>query len=178
MKVIGAVIALIVIVLCVMLAVSYFSYSNKEIMLRNAASAQEKENETVFDKMTKTILQEAQINDKYSSDFKEVVLKNTEARYKDKDPAMLWITEQNPQLPQETYLKIMNAIEALRAEFQQRQAKLISIQQEHKNLIQLFPGSIFLSGRQVLEIKIVSSTKAKEAFSTGKEDDIDIYHKK
>lgn len=168
MKALIAVGVLVLVIVGVMLATFYFSYSNREIGLKNAASAQEKENETVFDKMSKTILQEAQINEKYSSDFKDVVLKNTEARYKGKDPAMLWITEQNPAIPQETYLKIMNSIEALRAEFQQRQAKLISIQQEHRNLLQFFPGSLFLSGRPALEIKLVSSTKAKEAFSTGK----------
>lgn len=104
-------------------------------------------------------------------------MKNTENRYKDKDPVMIWITEQNPSLPQETYLKIMNSIEALRAEFQQRQTKLISIQQEHTNLLTLFPGSLFLTGRKPLEIKIVTSSKTEAAFSTGVEDDINIYQK-
>lgn len=166
------------IVICgISLTMVFFSYSNREITLRNRATAQEKENKTVFDKMSKTILQQAQINEKYASDFKEVILKNTENRYKDKDPVMIWITEQNPSLPQETYLKIMNSIEALRAEFQQRQTKLISIQQEHTNLLTLFPGSLFLTGRKPLEIKIVTSSKTEAAFSTGVEDDINIYQK-
>ena len=52
------------IVICgISLTMVFFSYSNREITLRNLATAQEKENKTVFDKMSKTILQQAQINE-------------------------------------------------------------------------------------------------------------------
>jgi hypothetical protein len=174
---IGGVFVGLIVVAGALFTMMYFSTSNKEIKLRNQASAQETENKTEFDKMTKTILQLAQINEKFAEDFKQTIIGNSEARYNGKDPAMLFITEQNPTLPQDTYLKIMNAIEALRAEFQQRQTKLISIAQEHKNLLTMFPSSLFLSGRQPLDIKIVTSTNTEKAFSTGKEDDIKIYGK-
>lgn len=177
LMIVGGVMFGLLLIVGISVAMMFFSISNKEVVLRNSAIAQETENKTVFDKMSKTILQQAQINEKYSDDFKQVVLQNTENRYKDKDPAMLWITEQNPVLPQETYIKIMNSIESLRAEFQQRQAKLISIKQEHDNLLTMFPSSLFLSGRQKLDIKIVTSSKTEAAFSTGEENDINIYSK-
>jgi hypothetical protein len=58
------------------------------------------------------------------------------------------------------------------------QSKLISIHNEMKNLLTLFPSRIFLvtiGGHQLPELKIVTSTRTDNAFQTGKDDEVNLF---
>ena len=161
------------------LVISYFSYSNQEIRLRNAVVGAQESNKANFDKKVKVITQKAQITGQYANDFKEVVIQSLSATYKGKNPAMLWITQNVPNLDPSLYKELSQSVEALQNEFFMNQKSLISLQQEHKNLIMTAPGSIFLRNgfitmRDTIAITIVTSGSTKEAFATGEENDVKL----
>jgi hypothetical protein len=72
----------------------------------------------------------------------------------------------------------MTSIEAQRTSFTREQAKLIDLQREHNNLLQTLPSSIFVGGREPIEVKIVTSGKTNKSFATGEDNDVDLFDKK
>jgi hypothetical protein len=135
----------------------------------------------IYDKVWKILQQSAGVLDKYSADFKDIYTNIMSGRYASdgkNTPMMKWIQESNPNFSSEMYKSLMDKIEAQRSEFAMVQKRLIDIKREDDNLIQQFPGSLFLSGRKPIEINIVTSTKTENTFKTGKEDDIDLFGKK
>ena len=152
----------------------YFSYSNKEIIIRNQATAVQKESEIIFDRVWKVIQQQANVSDKYKDGFKEIYVEMMDARYESGGNFMKWIQEANPTFDASLYKQLMNTISSERASFANVQTKLVSVKQEHDNLRLLFPASIFLSGRPPLDIKIVTSAKTDKAFESGEENDIEL----
>lgn len=155
----------------------YFNVSNKEIDLRSQYVAQEKVNETIYDKVWKIIQQKAQIKSDYAKDFKNIYTDVMNARYGNESngsPLFKWIQEQNPNFSIDLYKDLSQTIEAQRNEFARVQARLIDIKREHQNLRLKFPTSLFVGGRPELELKIVTSSKTEQAFETGKEDDISL----
>ena len=61
---------------------------------RLAAIAKDQEAQQIYDKTWKVISQKAQISDKYASDFKQMFIDGNNARYSNKENAMmLWIQE-------------------------------------------------------------------------------------
>ena len=172
--IIAGAVALFIIVIGLM----YVSTSNTEIGLRNQAIAQEEANQVIFDKVWKVIAQKAQITDKYADDFKSIYTSIMHERYEGdskQSPMFRWITEQNPNFSVELYKDISDAVESNRAEFARVQKRLIDIKREHEDLRKKFPGNIFVGSRPELTIKIVKSEKTDKAFSTGKEDNVDLF---
>lgn len=154
----------------------YFSYSNREVQLRNLASAQEKANQAIFDKVWKVISQKAQVTDKYSNDFKSIYTGLMSGRYSKNDKvAWQWIQEHNPQIDSKVYNSLMDTIEGLRTEFAQVQIKLTDIKREHDNLRTTYPAKWFIGSRPELKITIVTSENTEKAFSTGKEDNVKLF---
>jgi Tfp pilus assembly protein PilO len=155
---------------------SYVSFNNQEIELRNLAKAQQENNKTVYDKVWKVIKQKAGVTDKYANDFKEAYGGLMTARYGDgKNPMWSWVKEHNPNLDVSMYKDLSRSIEALRNEFQQVQKRLIDIKREHDNLRQKIPSSWFVGGREELVLDIVTSKQTKQVFKTGEENDVDLF---
>lgn len=69
----------------------------------------------------------------------------------------------------------MNSIEAQREGFFNEQKKLISINQEHRNLLETWPSSMFVGSRDTLKITIIKSKNTKNVYQTGEENDIDLF---
>jgi hypothetical protein len=160
---------------------TWISYNNKEIDLRNQAKAQQQANQVVYDKVWKILQQKAGVLDKYASDFKDIYKGIMNERYQGdakQAPLFKWIQEQNPQFSEKMFLNLSDAIEAQRGEFAMVQKRLIDIKREHDNLRQKFPGNIIVGSRGEIKIDIVTSTKTEKTFETGKEDQIDLFEKK
>jgi hypothetical protein len=168
---------LIVVVLCLIVVGMYFSYSNREVELKNLAAAQMKANETIFDKMWKVVAQQAQVTDKYKDSFKEIYSKIMTERYSGKrgGALMSWVSEHNPEFSVKLYESLMDNVKGLREEFAQVQIKLIDINREHTNLRTVVPSAWFVGNRPELEIKIVTSEVTAQVFEKGKEDDIKVF---
>ena len=151
---------------------------NQEVDLRNQATAQEKANTVVFDKVWKVLAQKAQISDKYKDSFKDIYHDIMDARYQGEAknaPLLKFVTEQNPQFSVDLYKDLADAVEANRSEFERVQNRLIDIKREHTNLLQKFPSSLFVGSRPMLDIRIVTSDKTETIFKTGKEDNVDLF---
>jgi hypothetical protein len=151
------------------------SYGNAEVRLRNQIAAQQDANTLVYDKVWKVIAQKAQVTDQAKDSFKEIYIPLMEGRYKQGGQMMKWIQEQNPQFDQSIYKDLMNSIEGLRTEFQNVQIKLRDLKREHDNLLDTAPSRWFLSGREKIKVQLVTSGKTSETFSTGEENDVDVF---
>lgn len=156
----------------------YMSYSNQEVRLRNAVTAQQKSNEASFDTCWKIIQGQAQVADKYKDSFKEIYSGLMEGRHYDKGGALMkFITEANPNFDIKLFEKVANSIESQRQGFKRDQDKLIDLKREHDNILTTMPGSFFVGSRPPVEIKVVTSTKTEKTFETRKEDDVDVFKK-
>lgn len=152
------------------------SISNKEVKLRNLSDAQLQVIEANYDKMWKTIQQQAQITEKAKDSFKEIYVPLIEGRYSDGGGQfMKWIQEHNPQFDQTMYTKLMTSVEALREEFFQEQKKMVSIVNEHENLRETLPSSMIVGSRDVIDFKVISSQKSKSVMTTGEENNINVF---
>jgi len=172
---VGVAIAVVILAVPVLM---YFSYSNSEITLRNQVEGQQKSNAVTFDTVWKIISGQAQVAEQHKDAFEKIYVSIMEKRYEGKDPLLSFITEANPNFDMKLYEKVSNSIEAQRETFKRDQKKLIDLAQEHKTLCQTAPGSFFLSGRPMVEIKLVTSSRTEKAFETGKEDETDVFQKK
>lgn len=152
------------------------SYSNKEVKLVNQFNMEMKNREATFDNMFKVIAQTAQVAEKYKESFKDIYVHITSERY-DKDDGVLmkWVQESNPNFDSKLYEKLASEIEIKRQEFLMVQRKLMDIENQHNNLLDVVPSAWFLSGKQRLEYKVISSTRSKQVMETGVEDDIDVF---
>ena len=152
------------------------NYSNKEVKLTNQFNMEMKNREATFDNMFKVVNQTAQVAEKYKESFKDIYVHITSERYsKDDGVLMKWIQESNPNFDSKLYDKLASEIEIKRQEFLMVQRKLMDIENQHNNLLDMIPSSWFLSGKQRLEYKVISSTHSKQVMETGVEDDIDFW---
>jgi len=176
----GGVLVLIGLVgLALLCIVSYFSYSNTEIRLRNKAAAQQKKCEIVYDETWKVISQKAQVADNYKQAFQEIFPALMEGRYgNEKGGALMkFVNEANPNFDISLYKDLSNAIEAKRAVFTREQGELIAVKQLHDDIRTTAPSSWIVGGRPELDIKLVTSSRTDTAFATGKDDDVNVFGK-
>ena len=174
----GLVLLLAAILVPVLISVvMYFNYSNQEKSLRNNIAAVQTTIQNEFDNLWKTISQQAQISDKYADDFKKIYVEIMDARYDNaRGGALLsFVTEANPNFDSSLYSTLMKTIEAKRAEFTNNQNKLRDLKREHDNLLSLFPSSIFLAGRDPIEVIMITSARTKDVYRTGEDNDVDLY---
>jgi hypothetical protein len=154
----------------------YVNYSNREVSLRNLATAQEDSNKAIFDAVWKTISQKAQITDKYKEGFKEVYTGIMAGRYAGKNQVIMnWIKEANPNFDSGLYKSLMDTVEGQRERFVQVQLKLRDIKREHDNLRTTFPGSFFVGGRSELKVTIVTSDKTDNVFKSAQENNVSVF---
>jgi len=172
---VGGLAAVFLLIIPVMM---YASYSNQEVRLRNALAAQQKSNEAVFDNTWKILKQQAGVTEAHKDAFKEIYSDLMHARYDSGGGDMMkWIQEQNPQFDSSLFSKLMTSIEAQRTIFTREQQKLIDMKREHDNLLQTIPSSFFVGSRPVVQVTIVTSGKTDQSFSTGRDDDVDLFQK-
>lgn len=156
----------------------YFNYSNKESRLRNQAEAQRKKIENVYDQMWKVIAQKAKVSDEYKNGFKDIYTGIISGRYSQGDGTLMkWIQESNPNFDASLYKDLMQSIEVERNNFTREQNVMIDLIQFHTNLLTLFPSKYFLSSCKPIEYTVISSTRAKDVMTSGKDDNIDIFGK-
>jgi len=156
---------------------TWVSYNNSEIGLRNAAVAQQKDNEASYDTMWKILQQKAGIVGKYKDDFQDIWPELIAGRYASGGSLMKWVQERNPTFDSSLYKDLMVSVEGERKSFLRKQEKLISIKQEHDNIRTKFPGVFIVGGRPAVEINIITSGQTKETFETGEENDVDLFKK-
>lgn len=152
------------------------SYKNDEVRYVNQFKAEEQVIEAVYDNMWKSIQQIAEVSDEYKTSFKDIYVEIIDKRYsKDNGMLMKWITESNPNFDTKLYEKLATVIEVERRRFLNAQTKIIDIQRQHNNMLDVIPSKWFLSSCQRLEYEVISSSKTKQVMQTRMDDDIDVF---
>lgn len=165
-------------VLVVGIGLTCVSYHNKEVDLRAQIEAQQKKCEIVFDQVWKIISQQAQITEEHKEAFRQIYVEIMDARNQNsRGELMSWVQEQNPQFDPKLFDRLMNTVEEQRLVFTREQTALISMAQQHKAMLQRFPGNIILANRQEVPIQLVTSSRTKSSYATGADDDVELFKK-
>lgn len=175
------------------------SWYSTGISLQETTLAQYRDNQNKYDAFWKSVTEVAQIPDKYKTDFKDIVLSETRAKYGDSGSNAMfqWFQDRNLTLPSEIYTKIQTVIESGRADFKRGQQDLLDKQRRTRTHYKTVLGSFcriftdFLEnvegelkpikdldgdGRYtVLDYDIITSRRTKRAFETGEDDPIDVF---
>jgi hypothetical protein len=73
-----------------------------------------------------------------------------------------------------TFNNLMNIITGSRDAFTMRQKELLDLKREHDNLLTTFPANVFLQGRPHIDVMVVTSARATEAFTTGQDNNVSL----
>lgn len=192
---------LIVLMICGTLMSTY----NSTVSQEEGIVATYRDSMLEYDAFWKKVSETAQVPKQYKADFREVMLAEVDARYKDKDPMMLFVTEKGASLSPELYKKVQDVIEAGRSSFTHSQQVLNDRQRRYRTHLKTFPNSLVVGGFDfpselctsgvdcgdfdpsedidhdgkitVLDFKIVTSTKTKQVFSSGEENQaLDVFN--
>ena len=160
--------------------VLWVSASNREVGLRNRASAQQSVCKMVYDETWKIISQKGQVTSQYKDDFKDIFSSLMEGRYGNEKGGSLmkWIQEHNPNFDASMYKSIQTSIEEQRHKFTEAQKMLQDIKLQHDNMRTQYLDKLFVGSRPELEITIVTSSKTEDIFKSAKEDDISVFGEK
>lgn len=154
---------------------TYLSLDTKELNLRNQIKQKQEANKAVYDNTWKTIQQVAGVANQYRNGFDSVYKHLMDSRYQKGDGSLLkFIKESNPTFDPSLYVRLDNTIEANRSEFTENQKELLDLKREHDNILDTWPGRWFLSGRQKIDVTIITSTRTDKSFTTGKDDDVSL----
>jgi len=154
------------------------TYGNREADLRTQVEASQQANQVVYDRVWKTLQQQAGVTDRYQESFRAIYKDIMDARNPDGQAKLLkFVQESNPNFDSNLFKTLMTSIEANRRDFEREQKTLIDIHREHTVMFRQFPSSVYLSvlGRKQISIQLVTSTRTDEAFKSGKDDDVDLF---
>jgi hypothetical protein len=155
---------------------SYFNYNNQEVALREQAEAQRGKVEGVHDAMWKIISQKAQVSNEYRAGFDSIYTHIIAGRYSQGDGSLMkWIKEANPNFDTSLYKDVLDAIEVQRTQFKVAQERMLDIKRQHSTLCKTYPGCWFIKNTSEIEYTVVSSSKSKEAMTTGVDDDVKLF---
>lgn len=177
MAVIAVVVVLAVVaVSCIMYGISI---SNSEVKQRNLIIAKQKDNQNEFDNVVKKIGQTAQVSQEQMKSIKEIIVGQASARTTGGGGLMKFVHETVPNLDQstQTFRDLVNVIAASRDAFTMRQKELLDLKRAHDNMIDTFPSSLIVGSRGKIEVVVVTSTRAEEAFKSAKDDDTSVFPK-
>ncbi len=166
-------------VLTLILGGYFVSVMNTETRQRNAITAKQLDNTSEYDNLWKKLSQAGQVTDAQKEALRQIIVGYAEARKAGAGSLATMVREAVPHVDTSTFKNLMNIVVSSRDSWTMRQKELIDLNREHDNTIDLFPSSVVCAilGRQKIEIKIVTSTRTGEAFKTGKDDDVDLFHK-
>ena len=179
-KVLGITTAVLVVLLGIVVLGIGCSAVNQEARLRNAITAKQKDNTSEFDNMWKKISQTVQVTDRSRDSLKEIFVEHAKARTGDGKGGelMKWVQESCPNVDNSTFTNLQNIIVGSRDSWTQRQKEILDLKREHENLRTTYPSSFFVGSKPEIQVQIVTSAKTDAAFSTGKDEDVELFKKK
>lgn len=175
-SIVAIVLALFLLIGGGMILTTYISYKRQDNSLRNETKAQQKVCEGYADKMWKVLQQKAGVTTQYKDAFMKIYPQIMEGRYDKGGDLFKMVTESNPVFDVSLYQDLMNSISVERQAFFEEQKRLIDIKRLHDNLRMDPIGSIFVNTDEV-PITVITSSKTKEMYSTGEENDVELFSK-
>jgi len=173
-----------IVLLCILLIgagsifMMYVNYNNSEIALRKQVEGQKQKTEAIFDNMWKVLKSKASVTDQYKNAFAEIFPALIAGRYSKGDGSLMkWVQEQNPSFDVSLYKDLMRSIEIERQSFINEQEVLIDMGVQHDIMISQIPGKWFISNTTPIKIIVIKSSRTNEAYSTGEENDFELFNK-
>lgn len=172
----GLLITLVVVVVVGgVLAMWGVGVSNSEKKLVNKIEAQQEATEVFYTKLWEILKSKAGVTEEYAEQFKEIQFGIMEGRYSTGGEMMKWIQEANPEFDASLYKDLMNSIEGERNGFFIEQKKLVDMQKQHKDMLEIFPKNMILKNRDAVEITVLKNVATKEAFETGTDSSLELF---
>lgn len=135
------------------------------------------DNKNVLSQYNQKVLEAAQVPEMMRDDLIKVATAAIEGRYGAGGSKAVFqaISEQNPNVDSQVYVKIQQIIEAGRNEFQNRQTKLIDIKSTYEAALNRFPQGPLMRMLGYPKVpldtyNIVTTDRTEKAFQTGKEE--------
>lgn len=158
------------------------SFRTSAVNFEESIRAQYSQNQNNYDNMWKKFKEVAQVTDKYSEDLKELYDNAMTGRYgADGSKAVFqWITEQNPNLSTETYIRLQSTIEAGRNSFESDQKQLIAKKEQYAKLLRSNSALVYnlVLGFPKIDLEefgIVTSEQTDKAFQEKKADAVELF---
>lgn len=178
----GLTIAGITVFSVVSLGLGYLDFSNTANGFETDIKAKYTNNRNVYDNGWKKVKEVAQVPDLQTEALQKVFATALSSRYGKDGSKALWqfITEQNPNLDQRTFLKIQQDVEAFRIEFTSNQTGLVSQKQAYERFLNATTaGRFFNSFANYPKIDlslydIVTSDKTEQDFKTKKAEPLNL----
>ena len=159
----------------------FMSYYNTEVDYRTSLEAKQKDNTVVYDRVWKTISQQAGVAKEYESGFKDIYVDIMKAQNPDGQARLMkWVQQSNPQFDIKLFDQLNQSIASNRLAFEFTQRELIDRQREYNKLIQQGFGMIYLHlilGKKEIPIQLVTSDRTNKSFSTGVDNDTTLFGK-
>lgn len=174
MKNIALIIGATFVVAVIICALMFVSYSNQERRMRNQITAKQRDNESELDNVQKKIKQTVQVTDIQVAALKDIIVGNAQARKGGSGSLATFVTEAVPNLDTTTFNNLQNIIAGSRDSFTMRQKELLDIKRAHDNLIDTWPSSMIVGSRGKIDVVVVTSSRAKENFDSGQDNDINL----
>ncbi len=174
-----------IIVLCIGIAIfgSFISANNTAATMESDIQAQQTQSENVLGQYAPKLKEALGVTKLQTSAVADVISRANESRYgkEGSEASVQWIQEQNPNLDQGSYRRILDMIEAGRNDFANAQKIKTDKIRQYRTTLNLFPGRMFYSilgyptpGFFEKYDKIVISDHAADAFQTGRDNGVDI----
>ena len=170
------VVALVVIAIISFTGMSV-SYTNGEVKLRNLITAKVTDNTSEYDNMWKKISQVAKVAQKDRESLAKIFVGHAKARTVGGDDGSLmkWVQESIPNISSANYTKLTVIITASRDAWTMRQKELIDFKREHDNMLDTIPSKWFLSGKEKIDIPVITSSRTEDVFEKRKDDNVDVF---
>lgn len=153
---------------------------NYEAKLRTDFYAQQKVNESSFDKVWKVIQQSAGVAEQERESFRKTyveIMAETKGIV-GAGGLVSFLSQSKIDVTPELYSKLMITIESQRESFHRDQQKLLQLKAEHDKCFETQPSGIILSllGRtERVKANIVTSAKTNQTFELGEDNDVDLF---
>lgn len=145
---------------------------NRDNRIRNQFRANEQKVGLVYDEMWKDISQKTQLSDEYKASLVEVTKAVVEGR---KGGALFKSTQEAmPGVDSSIIKEVMATVEGKRHELTEIQSTLLQLQKEDNDLRSNFPTSLVLSGREELQVKLITSSRTERVRESGRDDDVSL----
>lgn len=162
----------------------YIGFGNTANNFENQITAQFSQNKNVYDNGWKKVREVAQVPDMYADKVKEVFVASIQGRYGDggAKATFLALKEANPQIDASLYAKVQLVVEQFHDQFEQNQARLISIKQEYQNYLNATTSGRFYNNLghyprlDLSKYEIVTSDKTETDFTNRKAAELNLKH--
>jgi len=157
-------------------AVVFISAGNTANRLEHGLDATWQSNQTILSGYSQKVLEAAQVPEMMRDDLMKVAREALEGRYGAEGSKAVFqvITEQNPVVSEQLYVKLQNIIEAGRNQFQTAQDRLIDQKRVYETELNKIPGGFMMrvmgySRKDLSVYKPIITDATARAFETGRE---------